>query len=134
MMGRFPYTIFIKLLKFKAMKKIQKSILFCLSLLMLSASVMAFTPPSISPADSPNTQLRKEIIKLIDRPSINNSTEEKLEISFMVTKANEVVVLNVDTDQAYLENYIKSSLNYKTIKTEGIKINTPYRVKVKLLQ
>ena len=119
--------------KFKAMKIFQKTTALCLSLL-LSIGLMAFTPPSNSLADDPNTEIRQEIIKLIDTPDLKDSTEESLVLNFMVTKAKEVIVLDVETERLDLENYIKTKLNYQDIKTDQVQINVPYSVKITFMK
>ena len=110
------------------MRTFQRILSVCFIVLMLSASTMANTTPG-NPDKVANQQLRKEITAMIDSPTLKTD-EEQIEVTFMVTKTKEVVVMSVQSDDIYLDSYVKGSLNYQKIETDGVEINTPYRVKV----
>ncbi len=99
------------------------------TLMLMTSATMAFTPNN-NPEDITNKQLRTEITELIDTPDLGDSYEEQLRITFMVNKANEAIVMDVDTENKYLENYVKANLNYKELETVGAMVNTPYHVKI----
>ncbi len=112
------------------MKTFQKSLFVVLAFACMSFTSMANTYSGGEPNATVNKELRKEIITHIDSPSMGNMDKIQLRVSFIITKNNEVLVTNVDTDNSYIESYVKSNLNYQKVETEGVETNLPYHVKV----
>ena len=59
--------------------------------------------------------ITEEIGKLLQNPSFLVDHEITANVTVTLNKNNEFVVLSVDTDEAYVENYIKSRLNYQEL-------------------
>ena len=62
---------------------------------------------------SPTSQLKKEVTKLVQNPELskNGIKEADVKITFMINRVNEIVVLKVDTQNPYLETFIKEKLD-----------------------
>ena len=112
------------------MKTFQKNLFVVLAFAFMSFTATANTYTGGEPNATINKELRKEIVSHIDSPTLRSADKVQLRVSFIITKNNEVLVTNVDTDNSYIESYIKSNLNYKKIETNGIETNSPYHVKV----
>jgi len=78
------------------------------------------------------TALRNKIVRLIDKPDLTTLSGDQFtaEIEFIVTRKNEVLVIGVNTDNAFFDTYIKGKLNYSRIKIRGVQQMTPYRIEV----
>ena len=74
-------------------------------------------------------QLRAELLNYIQLTNIDN-LHTKVRIKFLVNSNDEIVVLNVKTNQRYVERMIKSQLNYKKVKTDLSKKNQIYYIDV----
>jgi hypothetical protein len=80
--------------------------------------------------DKPEKTLRTEILNLVQDPQLENGYEETVYVQFMVNKNNEVVVLNVETDDNYLNSFVKNRMNYKTINAQNIEHNELYNIEI----
>lgn len=81
----------------------------------------------------PNVKtLRTEIVNLIKKPDLSTfyANETTVKLSFLVSADKEVVVINAETDSPYLEEYVKKHLNYQKIKTDFVRINKVYHIKL----
>lgn len=77
--------------------------------------------------------LRTEIVSLMGTKidlDINESCTA--EISFIINKTNEVVVVSVDSKSSAFKSYVKNKLNYKKIKLKNIKKGEIYKMPIKL--
>lgn len=109
------------------MKKLQVLILvFTLS----ATALFANTDPK---PESERMVLRAQVEALLGNPTIQlEQYVLKSDIHFMVTTQGNLVVLDVDTANQAVENYIKSRLNYKktTINVTGNRFfNLTYTIK-----
>ena len=59
--------------------------------------------------------ITEEIGKLLENPSFLVVSEITANVTVTLNNNNEFVVLSVDTDESYVENYIKSRLNYQEL-------------------
>ena len=59
--------------------------------------------------------ITEEIGKLLQNPSFLVDNEITANVTVTLNKNNQFVVLSVDTDEVYVENYIKSRLNYQEL-------------------
>jgi len=81
----------------------------------------------------PNVKtLRTEIMALIKKPDLStlDKQEEVVKLSFLVNTNKEVVVVDANTKNDFLEDYIKRNLNYQQIKTEYVQLNKIYHIKL----
>ena len=59
--------------------------------------------------------ITEEIGKLLKDPSFLVDKDIVADVTLTLNKNNEIVVLSVDSNELYVENFIKSRLNYKEI-------------------
>ena len=59
--------------------------------------------------------ITQEIGKLLQDPTFVVDEEIVANVTLTLNKNNEMVVLSVDAEEAYVENFIKSRLNYHAI-------------------
>jgi len=81
----------------------------------------------------PNVKtLRTEIMALIKKPDLStlDKQEETVKLSFLVNSNKEVVVIDANTGNEFLEDYIKENLNYQQIKTDYVQLNKIYHIKL----
>lgn len=83
-----------------------------------------------------NDVLRDKIVKLLDKPDLSGEegTRFHAEVEFIITRHNQVLVLAVYTNNAFLDEYIKEKLNYSKINLKGVHRLTPYRIDVNFLK
>jgi len=98
--------------------------------LFLAASYSNDDPKSI------NRLLKDKIVSLIDEPDISHLPGKKYhaEVEFIITRRNQVLVLEVYTNDMFFDEYIKSQLNYRTLKIRGVRKMMPYRLNITFLQ
>lgn len=109
------------------MKMIKSFAFAIMTTIIFSVSAMATNTP-ITP-NSEKQQLRTEVLQYIQQSDLEE-VDTKARISFMVNSQNELVVLNVNTDNNYVERVMKSELNYKTVKTQLSEKNQIYHIDV----
>lgn len=80
--------------------------------------------------DDPHMDLRKAVTNLLKAPNLNTSLDESVRISFFVTADEELVVLKTDARTKSLDEFIKSRLNYHTIKVKDLEFNRIFHLKV----
>ncbi|MCB0572773.1 MAG: hypothetical protein KDC66_23555 [Phaeodactylibacter sp.] len=102
---------------------------FILSFVCLMAGSFAFATP---PAVQSNTELRREVAKMIQAPELSKHgiCEAQVYVCFTVDENNEIVVLDVVADNDYLKEYVAKSLNKQKIDTEGVEAYAKYGLKV----
>ena len=108
------------------MKTFRISIVLAFCLL---ATRFAFAAPA---EVSPNSELRKEVARLIHAPELSKKgiAETYAFIHFTVNEDNEIVVLDVVSDSEYIREYIKQSLNNQKVGAEGLEAFTEYNMRV----
>lgn len=80
-----------------------------------------------------NKELRAEIVSILgDEVVMEIKKTTKAEISFIVNKQNEIVIVSVDCNSNEFNSFVKSKLNYKKINVTGIKKGEIYIVPVKI--
>ena len=101
---------------------------FVLSFCFLAAS-FAFAAPVDA---KPNSELRKEVAKLIKAPELSKKgiSESYAFINFMVNENKEIVVLNVVSDSDYIKEHIKKSLEHQRVDAKGLDAFTEYNIKI----
>ena len=92
-----------------------KSIKLLLLLVTFSVGTFASTTPKDNPSNGQN--LVKEVTQLLDAPNFKITEDLTAQVTFMLNKNNEIIVVSVDTDSKGVEDYVKSRLNYKKLKT-----------------
>lgn len=63
-------------------------------------------------------KLRNTIAVLLEAPQIEVKTELKADIQFTLNSKREIVVLNVESKNYIVEDFVKSRLNYKKVDSD----------------
>lgn len=111
------------------MKKLIQSLGFLFLFHLFSTMPLQANPSN----NYPNVKtLRTELMALIKKPdlSVLDTREEVVKLSFLVNTNKEVVVIDADTKNNYLEEYVKVNLNYQPIKTDYVQLNKIYHIKL----
>ena len=109
------------------MRKVKILFLALVSTLVFATSALAF-----SDGLSPESNLRSEIIELIAQPDLSILDGQNMDanLRLMINENNELIVIDSGTNNKQLDNYIKSKLNYKKIKSTGIDQFSFYFVRI----
>ena len=103
-----------------------KTVKFAGCLLALFAMSL-FATPAFANDDEPQkiADLRDQVTKLVKSPDLAEFgiTQEKVRVKFMLNNDREIVVVSTSTDNAYLDSFIKTRLNYKKVKSAPEKDN-----------
>ena len=78
------------------------------------------------------TSLNEKITKLLKNPSFDLEHGIQANVTFMVNKNCEIVVLTVDCEYKHTCNYIKNRLNYKKLDVTVEDLNKTFVVPVKI--
>jgi len=105
--------------------RITKSILLTALFAMVLGTATANTNPESKTA-------RNEIKKLIQKANLAEDLKEDItvNVTFMVNAKNEIIIMS--TDKKKLDTRIKSTLNYKKLKSSDMKVNVAYTLPVTL--
>lgn len=71
--------------------------------------------------DAPTKEIRNQIINLLGTPEFVLQDEMTVLISFTFSSNGEIVVLNVNSSNKDVLNFIRENLNYKAINNPGEK-------------
>ena len=109
-------------------------LLICVIAISLFASSVAFAN---STETTTSSQLRAEVVQLLgshpfDDIDENESIEAK--VLFIINKKSEVVVVSVESSTRGVESFIKEKLNYKKIKSTGLKNGEIYEIPLTLVE
>ncbi|MFY0632067.1 MAG: hypothetical protein JXR05_17035 [Flavobacteriaceae bacterium] len=70
-------------------------------------------------------ELRTQIVKLLGHYDGYSERDIKAEVTFMINKKGEIVIISVESTDANVASYVKSKLNYRFVKntvTKGMKV------------
>ncbi|WBX74399.1 hypothetical protein PG913_04165 [Tenacibaculum pacificus] len=110
-----------------------KTIKFLLVVLFLSVNVLVVSATNPSDKKEDLARINKEVQKLLKNPKFQLKSNISVIVKLTVNSKNEIIVLSVNSknENNSIENYIKSSLNYRKI---AEKVNTEvYSLPVKLV-
>lgn len=98
-------------------------------------SIDTKTPPQwkkVIDLDGTTDEIRGHIIRLLGKPDLTSikSLKTEAQLHFVVNQKNEIVVLTVDTDSQFIDNYLKARLNYKMLPAGSAGVQ--YKMKVTL--
>ncbi|SDW42856.1 hypothetical protein SAMN05444411_101697 [Lutibacter oricola] len=85
-----------------------------LSILFI-ALFSGFVMTANSPKTNYSNQVRAKIVKLLESAPFRVSADVNAEVEFLITKKGEIVVINVSSKNALVEDYVKSKLNYQKV-------------------
>jgi septum formation topological specificity factor MinE len=104
-----------------------------ITIIAISLSTVFSTSASEKNPSKTTKELRTEIVSMLGKKiPIEFTKAEKVEVSFMINKQNELVVLSVDCNQTEFNTYVKNKLNYKKLNAVGAKQGEVYKVPVTL--
>ena len=114
------------------MKTIKRSVLVALLAFstVLSASTNPVKTEKITNAES--NVITQEVGKLLQSPSFVIDEDIFADVTLMINKNNEIVVLSVDSEDEAVERFIKSRLNYSELPDTTIKSKKAFVVPVRL--
>ena len=99
---------------------------------VLNANTVDPTKPSVkSTSKAVKVSMNKEIGTLLSKSSLKLEKTYLINVAFTVNKDNEIVVLNVDTEDVSVERFIQDRLNYKKLKAKAL-VGQNYFVPVRL--
>ena len=102
--------------------------------LTFSSVLMASTTTDPADKAAESSAITLKIERFLQNPSFDVDQEMTAYVTLTLNKNNELVVLSVDSDDAKMESYIKSRLNYRkvsgTYETLNGKFIVPVRFKV----
>ena len=103
--------------------RITKSILMTALFALILGTASASTNPETNSA-------RSEIKKLIEKANLTSDIKNDVtvNVTFMVNSKNEIIIMS--TDKKNLDSSIKSTLNYKKLKSSDMKVNVTYTLPV----
>lgn len=81
--------------------------------------------------DPAKAELRSQIVELLAAPDFTVENEVTVHIEFTFSTEGEVVVLNIDSFDEEVIDYVRENLNYKKIDNPG-KANKLYMIPLKL--
>jgi len=99
--------------------------------------VVAITFGSVVSATAESTEkdptsLNEKITKLLKNPGFELEHEIQANVTFMLNKNSEIVVLAVDCNCKQTSNFIKNRLNYKKLDVSVEDLNKTFVVPVKI--
>jgi hypothetical protein len=78
-------------------------------------------------------KLRIEIVSILgNKISVELKKPNKAEISFMINRQNEIVIISVESDIDELKTIIKGKLNYKKVEVKGTKKGEIYKIPLRI--
>ena len=98
-------------------------------LILLTGVTKGFATPD-QPQKERLENMRSQIFEHIDNPDLTNAEFSEVEatLHFMINKESEIVVLYVDAQDEFVDQYLKAKLNYKMIKNNVLR--GPYCMKI----
>ncbi len=82
----------------------------------------------------PNKNLSAQIGDLLENNSFIVDNDLTAEVKFTVNRDQEIVVLSVKTDNANLEQFVKSRLNYEKVDLEEYREGKTYTIPVRITE
>lgn len=105
-----------------------------LKTLLLAVLITASSVLSASNEDkkADSVVITEEIGKLLKDPSFLVDKDIVADVTLTLNKNNEIVVLSVDSNELYVENFIKSRLNYKELPATFTSKERTFKVPVRV--
>lgn len=88
------------------------------ALAMFIGTAGVFAAETSNP-DVPKKEIRSQIVKLLKSADFIIDKSVKVNITFTFSSEGEIVVLNVDSKNRHVLNYVRKNLNYKKIQNPG---------------
>ncbi|WP_431158724.1 hypothetical protein [Winogradskyella poriferorum] len=111
------------------MKTLKMSVL---AVAIAFSSVLSASTNPIKKAEPKSVS--ESVGEFLKNPDLQLSSDVSAIVDIIINENDEMVVLNVETDNESVENYIKGRLNYKKLSKETIGYNKSFKVPVKLIE
>ncbi|NOR27993.1 MAG: hypothetical protein GQ540_05645 [Lutibacter sp.] len=90
--------------------------LMALALVIGTASLFAANAEGLK---EPTKEIRTQIVNLLQTPDFIIENETVVTLTFTFSSQGEIVILNVDTRDKNILNYVRENLNYKKVDNPG---------------
>lgn len=112
------------------MKKIS---VVCMAVALMAAVPVATAAETI-PGDSPKARICAQIGELLQDRAFNlgDRDEAAATVRFILNEEKEIVVLSVDTEDARLEAFVKTRLNYQKVADGDLEEGKTYKVPIRI--
>ena len=90
--------------------------LLALALVIGTASIFAASGDDPKEA---NKKIRNQIVSLLQTPDFVIENETVVNLTFTFSSEGEIIVLNVDSRNKDIRDYIRENINYKIVKNPG---------------
>lgn len=115
------------------MKKV-KLIITTMAIVLTTLSVSAKNTDTKEPV-SGKTELRSQITSILGKKfdiKLKNNKEITADVSLLLNKKNELIVISVESKNEQVNAYVKSKLNYKKVNVRGIKKGEIYKMPLRI--
>jgi Cdc6-like AAA superfamily ATPase len=109
-----------------------KTIKTMLLIVALTFSSVLVASTDVEEKGTESVAITEEIGKLLKNPRFILENDVLASVILTINKNNEIVVLSVDSDEDYIDNYIKSRLNYHELPVTLQNVEKTYKVPVRM--
>lgn len=102
------------------------------SIKMLLLSVLITFSSVLSASTLPKRSIETDIAKRLEHPTFILEKDVVTNVTFVVNKKNEIVILSVDSDNDTIVDYIKTRLNYTKVSEVTYNKDRKYIIPVRL--
>ncbi len=103
-----------------------------LLLLMVMITFSSVLSASTTPKHATKNTIVSDIAKRLENPKFILEADVLTNVTFVVNKNNEIVILSVDSDNDVIIDYIKSRLNYTKVSDTSYNKNIKYIVPIRI--
>ena len=101
-------------------------------LLVVMITFSSVLSASTAPKNAPKSTIHSDIAKRLEKPTFILEKDVLTNVTIVINKNNEIVVLSVDTENEEIIDYIKSRLNYTKVSESTYNKNIKYIVPIRL--
>jgi len=106
-----------------------------MSVLVLAIAFSSVLSASTNPIKKETPKSVSESVgEFLKNPDLQLSSDVSAIVDIVINENDEMVVLNVETENESVEKYIKDRLNYKRLSKETIGYNKTFTIPVKLVE
>lgn len=95
-----------------------KSIKLVLLVLAITSGSVLFASTDKNPENS--NDIAKEVVEHLKNPKLTLKKDVRVFVKFTLNENHEMVVLHTNSESRVIDSYIKSRLNYKTLKAKSL--------------
>ncbi len=109
-----------------------RTIKIMLLIVALTFSSVLVASTNVEEKGTESVAITEEIGKLLKNPRFIVENDVLASVTLTINKNNEIVVLSVDCNEDYLDNFIKSRLNYHKLPVSLQNVAKTYKVPVRI--